>query len=390
MPTKTSIGALYNQQTNADGKLVRNVIMLADGKPKGVDSISAEYNTSIQVYNTEAGDILLSSIQGENEISISKENATFDDVVDPEFRDVVSDFLMFAEDINFSYFLIEGYSDTVNGVDLNESIKRREHLALLLNGTDKRLADQLGNWFERKYESKVYDLDWDEAMLINELQGRTDISLNYEIDDNGESTLSRQAVLAWRIIGGSPKAELYSITDNPQHYIGSPLGGKLHLTRVLPLDEDVYRILVLTEDGVEPLNVQLYHVNGVPSNATKLELAADLGVERHNRLYAWLRSFNLNLDAEEELAKLVINEFDINHERKFNVQAKLLNTEADIGTYSKTIYYRDGEIGELNFVESPIADYILKSPHVHLYKNTDTNYISGMIFVNVGLLPATN
>ena len=386
MSSKTSIGALYNQQTNADGKLVRNVVLHSDGKPKSVDSISAEYNTSVQVFNTEAGDILLSSVQGDDTISISNENAKFDDVVDAEFRDVVSDFLLFTQDVNFSFFIIEGYSDTINGVNLNESIKRREHLAVLLDGTPKRLADQLGNWFERKYEERVYDLDWNEADLLDELNGRTDINLKFSVDDKGESTLSRQAVLAWRVIGGAPIAELYSITDNPQNYIGSPLGGKIELTRVLPLDEDVYRVLILTEDGVEPLDVKLYHVNGVPTNATKFEYVHGVSVARRNKILDLVQQFNVDLDVLDELPAIVVNLNEIHHDRKFNVLAKAIGGEHDVGTYSHTAYFHDGKAGELNFVESKVADYILEAPHVHIYKYTDTNYISGMIFVNTEFL----
>ena len=138
--------SVFNQSTNKEGGVDRCAIVDKDGNIKELIGLDEATQTSIQMFDPGAGDVLLKTNSLNKELEVmcadqTKMGKTLSELVSKAHYDFVNVFLQFEFPDN-SFFIVAGINDTIYGRSMEETFQRREQLADLFKESGVR--DKIG------------------------------------------------------------------------------------------------------------------------------------------------------------------------------------------------------------------------------------------------------
>lgn len=255
---------ILNHSVNDKGGWVHAVVIDNKGAPKQINNLTVMEDTSVQVYDPDNGDVLLLLNEGDENITVEgnlPEGTLLEDIVTNEFFEITMRYL--RNDDNERYFIIEGHNSIINGMDVNESFRRRKHMANILDGIESPLHDQLANWFERSTVLDIMKIDWQYSYA---LKRKYQIKTECTIVD-GKVDYNTSHLIVWRLIGGKPVAEILQINVNPGTYLAGTKNGSMTIEYEEVIDEHVFKVMHYTQRNDEACKVTTYQQGGTPSGA---------------------------------------------------------------------------------------------------------------------------
>lgn len=169
--------SVFNQSTNKEGGVDRCAIVDKDGNIKELIGLDEATQTSIQMFDPGAGDVLLktNSLNKELEVMCADQTKngqkTLSELVSKTHYDFVNVFLQFEFPDN-SFFIVAGINDTIYGRSMEETFQRREQLADLFKGLDESLLKLFVNWIDKSNPKDFDKLRWNNnETSLSELKG---------------------------------------------------------------------------------------------------------------------------------------------------------------------------------------------------------------------------
>lgn len=384
--------SVFNQSTNKEGTIDRCVVIDKNGHPKELIGLDEETQTSIQLFEPMAGDVIVQSNNVEKKLSVtsaSKDNEgkTLADLVSKELYDVVNVYLHFEFPDN-GFFIIAGVNDTIYGRSMEETFQRREQLADFFKGLNPELTKIFANWIDKANPHNFAELRWDDNVdNINELDGQIQImqEAEYDIDDK-EAPVSQKffsAIIWYKEANEHGEfAEYVAINHNVKDLIDPTCNSGFSAFKNVRIDDTIEKVVKICQVDDILVSISPFSGDGIPHGAIMKRRAKFVGSVYDNAakdLDKLLDSYDLKMDWNNTS----INSLWFSYDKPFSVTSPKLSFRGS--KYSKTLYKNDkGRVFEYDLTkEKPVEEDFYSRPHIHVYSNTDYDG-EEYILVNLG------
>ncbi len=380
--------SVFNQSTNKEGGVDRCAIVDKDGNIKELIGLDEATQTSIQMFDPGAGDVLLKTNSLNKELEVicadqKKMGKTLSELVSKAHYDFVNVFLQFEFPDN-SFFIVAGINDTIYGRSMEETFQRREQLADLFKGLDENLLKLFVNWIDKSNPKDFDKLRWNNnETSLSELKGEVrvvhDGHLAKTKDESFKLVQNYASAIVWYDTPDEHgnTATYYAVNKNPKELLEAGLEGDFTIQHRLPITDKIKKVVRIIQENDELKRIELYSENGIPDGAHirnwYKHYRIDFGVELLNALICL---FDLNCVASDTSFNNPYFEYD----KPFSLPDDLSNHGFK---YSHTVYLNaKGKVLEYNLKqEQPVEDDFFTKPHIHVFSNTDYEG-DEFIFVN--------
>lgn len=380
--------SVFNQSTNKDGGIDRCAIVDKHGKIKELIGLDEPTQTSIQMFDPGAGDVLVKTNSLDKVLEVmcadpDKKGKTLSELVSKEHYDFVNVYLQFEFPDN-GFFIVAGVNDTIYGRSMEETFQRREQLADLFKGLDDKLVKLFVNWIDKCNPKDFNKLRFDgNEKNLSEFKGEVRVRHEGHLvkleDDSFKLKQHYTSAIIWYDTTDEQgnTATYYAVNKNPKELLEVGVEGRFSIEHCLPVTDKVQKVVTIIQENDELKRIELYSEVGIPKGAYIINwykhYRIDVGVSRLNAL---IGLFDLNCVSSDTS----FNDPYFEYDKPFSLSDDLSNHGFK---YSHTVYLNaKGKVLEYNLKqEQPVEDDFFTKPHIHVFSNTDYEG-DEFIFVN--------
>lgn len=322
-----AVSAIYNYVDAIDDEnpALRSVVINSKGMAKPLAGVSVVNETTYQVYDPSAGDIILQAKQPVsypdgtyetvdiNVITIDGSDASSpEELLDESIVHATIDFLG-NPDNTVRHYTLDGVTDVIRGDSLNAMYARRKALGELFKDCEPQVRDNLVNWLDNEENANVLDgkvLDWDRALDIPEI---LQIAYHYHSNPNTPSdtrhvNTAGTSILTWHKTEDEDKERvIYNSLAGLETSVNERTT-QLNWTELVEVADDVTKVLILNVSNGALTSLTMHTPDGFSSRLVPHYRVSVEELLSHSEMTDYLYAVDLD---EEEFDTLISPNQDI-------------------------------------------------------------------------------